>query len=122
MKTNSGLNKYRLRTGAYKSDDSFGNTGAFQIKVYSTGKFLFLNVISTDGESDGWEHVSVSLPTRCPTWEEMNNIKNLFWGEEETVIQFHPPKSEYVNRHQYTLHLWKNRNQEIILPDKILVG
>lgn len=39
-----------------------------------------------------WEHVSVSLAHRCPSWEEMCFVKSLFWKEEETVIQFHPKK------------------------------
>lgn len=55
----------------------------------------------------GWEHVSVSLQNRCPTWDEMCRIKDIFWGEEECVVQFHPPRSEYVNNHPYCLHLWK---------------
>lgn len=69
-----------------------------------------------------WEHVSVSLPSRSPTWEEMCLIKNLFWGEDETVIQYHPPKSEYVNNHQYCLHLWKPIGKTIETPPSILVG
>ena len=27
----------------------------------------------------GWEHVSVSLARRCPTWEEMCMVKDIFW-------------------------------------------
>lgn len=38
----------------------------------------------------GWEHVSVSLSNRCPTWEEMCMVKDIFWGEDECVIQFRP--------------------------------
>jgi hypothetical protein len=38
------------------------------------------------------------------------------------VVQFHPPKSQYVNCHPYCLHLWRNKNQEVILPPSILVG
>lgn len=34
----------------------------------------------------GWEHVSVSLSNRCPTWEEMCMVKDIFWGEDECVI------------------------------------
>jgi hypothetical protein len=74
--------------------------------------------------SDGykWEHVSVSTHDRIPTWEEMCFIKDLFWDAEDTVIQFHPPKSEYVNQHPYTLHLWRPIGAEIPRPDSILVG
>lgn len=63
-------------------------------------------------ELDGggsWEHVSVSIyprVDRLPTWEEMCFVKDLFWGPEETVVQFHPPESQYVSMGQ-VLHLWK---------------
>ena len=58
----------------------------------------------------GWEHVSISLlARRLPTWEEMCYIKDLFWDEEEEVIQLHPKKSEYVN-YVEALHLWRPCN------------
>lgn len=41
--------------------------------------------------------------------------------EEETVVQFHPPESEYVNNHLYCLHLWKPP-YPVILPPSIMVG
>ncbi|WP_456813633.1 MULTISPECIES: DUF7694 domain-containing protein [unclassified Bradyrhizobium] len=44
-----------------------------------------------------WEHVAVSTPRRCPNWEEMCFVKDLFWNEEECVMQLHPPHSQYVN-------------------------
>lgn len=69
----------------------------------------------------GWEHVSVSFYNRCPTWDEMCIAKDLFWYEEERVIQYHPPKSEYVNRHPYTLHLWKPIDSEIPAPPREFV-
>jgi len=70
----------------------------------------------------GWEHVSVSLRRRCPTWDEMCTIKDIFWREDECVIQYHPPKSEYVNNHPFCLHLWKKIGHEFELPPGILVG
>lgn len=59
----------------------------------------------------GWEHVSVSLNNRCPTWEEMCMVKDIFWGEDECVIQFHPPKS--ANQHPSVLpaHVEENRRR-----------
>lgn len=69
-----------------------------------------------------WEHVSVSLKHRCPTWGEMCFIKGVFWDDEEAVVQFHPKKSEYVNYHPYCLHLWKRRGHEWVTPPKIFVG
>jgi hypothetical protein len=49
-------------------------------------------------------------------------VKNLFWGEDVSVMQLHPPKSEYVNNHKYCLHLWRPVNAEIPLPDSMMVG
>ena len=69
----------------------------------------------------GWEHVSVSLRNRCPTWDEMCLVKDIFWQDDECVVQFHPPKSEYVNLHLYCLHLWKKIGEKADLPPKEFV-
>ncbi len=78
-----------------------------------------LMVISSDGF--GWDHVRARAKDRCPTWEEMAHIKSLFWDDEELVVQFHPPKSAYVNADPYTLHLWRQQNGRIELPPKFVV-
>lgn len=95
------------------------------------GHFLFhrggshLFVMSGAGDKDHWpfpgepwDHVSVSLRDRCPTWEEMCWIRSLFFEDEETVIQFHPPKSQYINAHPYCLHLWRPTQTVLPLPPK----
>lgn len=69
-----------------------------------------------------WEHVSVSLPNRCPTWEEMCWVKSLFWDDEEPVMQLHPPRSQWVNNHAYCLHLWRPCDEPIPLPPDLYVG
>ena len=58
-------------------------------------------------EPNGWEHVSVSLPGRAPTWDEMCFIKDIFFDPEDVIVQLHPKKSEYVNLHKHCLHMWK---------------
>jgi hypothetical protein len=108
--------EYRVRTEPLASDDSYGNNGVFEIP-YRSYKF---RVIASDGE--GWEHVSVSLPNRCPNWEEMCYMKDLFWSVTDCVVQFHPPKSEYINNHPNCLHLWKPVGKQIETPPSILVG
>jgi hypothetical protein len=81
----------------------------------------------------GWEHVSVSLKRtrngklhaesgRCPTWDEMCLVKSKFWDDEETVMQLHPPKTEWVSMHPFVLHLWKPVYETIPRPPAILVG
>ena len=58
----------------------------------------------------GWEHVSIELfARRLPTWDEMNLIKDIFWEDEEEVVQIHPKKSHYVNLTE-ALHLWRPVN------------
>lgn len=108
----------RVKEGHLASDESYGNNGCFvlaqDIKIKNT-----LQIIASDGE--GWEHVSVSLPYRSPTWEEMCKVKDLFWDDEDCVIQYHPPKSEYVNNHPFCLHLWRPPDK-VDTPPSILVG
>lgn len=107
------------------SDSSYGNNGFFVIPHHRITDYSY-NVQASDGE--GWEHVSITIDSkkkkveRCPTWEEMCYIKDLFWDEDDCVIQYHPPKSHYVSMHHFCLHLWRPTNQIIPVPDSILVG
>lgn len=109
--------KYRVES-SYKD----GNNGAFYINSPKLRHPMF--AIASDGY--GWEHVSVQMQgrmrlKRCPYWEEMCFIKDLFWDEEDTVVQIHPPKSEYVNIHPYVLHLWRPKDTNLELPDNMMV-
>jgi len=97
-----------------------GNNGFFIIPASLTTKRPELRIQASDGR--GWEHVSVSTATRCPTWEEMCFVKALFWDEEDCVMQLHPPRSTYVNNHPYCLHLWRPIGQAIPTPLPIQVG
>lgn len=110
-------NKYRVRDGVGRSTDAIGNNGALLVKL-KHGQTVF--VIASDGF--GWEHVSVSRHDRCPTWDEMCQVKDMFWGDQDCVIQYHPPRSEYVNLHPNCLHLWRQIGANIPMPDSILVG
>lgn len=112
-------NQYRIREGYMSSDDSYGNNGAF-IVPFKSPHTMLLSVIASDGE--GWEHVSVSLKSRCPTWAEMSYIKDLFWDDEDMVLQYHPPKSAYVNCHPNCLHLWRPIGVTIPCPPSYLIG
>ena len=78
---------------------------------------------SVEGNPDsmGWEHVSVSCENRYPTWQEMCMVKEMFWRDDETVIQYHPRKEAYINHHPYCLHLWKRADVEMLLPPKELI-
>ena len=114
-------NQYRVRKGAFGSDDSIGNAGAFFVPNRSSRLGAVpLKIIASDAQ--GWEHVSVSLPDRCPTWLEMCNVKAMFWDDEDAVMQLHPPRSEWVNNHNFCLHLWRPTEGLIPLPPGWMVG
>ena len=108
--------KYRITTGPFGSSKRDGNNGFFLIK----DRKIDLFVIASDGE--GWEHVSVSIITKTPTWEQMVLVKNLFWSEEDLVIQIHPPKTKYINCHEHCLHLWRPVNEIVPSPPTYLIG
>jgi hypothetical protein len=88
------------------------NYGAFVVLWRRT----MLHVIASAG--GGWDHVSVSLPDRCPTWEEMCRVTELFFHDDETVMQLRPPKSSYVNNHEFCLHLWRPQTAEEIAAER----
>jgi len=79
-----------------------------------------LKVVASSGE--GWDHVSVSLPDRCPTWEEMEQVKRLFFREGETAMQLHVPPTDHISHHPYCLHLWRPQDVEIPRPPGWMVG
>ncbi len=98
-------------------DDDFG---VFMIYGSDSPFGIPLKIIASSGE--GWEHVSVSTPKRCPNWPEMDFVKNLFWEPYECVMQLHVPREDHVNCHPYCLHLWRPIGVEIPRPGSILVG
>lgn len=113
----SAPSKFRVRTGQWGTTDDAGNNGLFMVKLRHNQT---VKVVCSDGY--GWEHVSVSRQDRCPTWDEMSQVKALFWGAEDCVVQFHPPESDYVNNHPYCLHLWRMKGREFERPPSLMVG
>ena len=81
-----------------------------------------LRIVASWGE--GWEHVSVSVidAARCPTWEQMCEVKRWFWKPDECVVQFHPPESLNVSYHHYCLHLWKPSGTNIVTPPRWMIA
>ena len=78
-----------------------------------------MKVIMSDG--GGWDHVSVSMPRRCPTWDEMKWVREMVFAPEECVLQFFPPVSKYINIHQFVLHLWRQQGVVTMLPPSRMV-
>ena len=115
--------KARLRGGKYATAPG-ERVGAFLLR-HPAGAWLWVIMSADPAEWAGlglpppvWEHVSVHVrdERRCPTHEELSWVKDLFWGPEECVVHFYPPKSRHVNRHPTTLHLWKPVGPEMPQP------
>lgn len=114
------LENGRVSGGAWGSTSADAMTGAFIITGPNGAK---LRILSSGADTQfGWEHVSVSLDWRTPRWDEMSFVKDLFWGEDECVVQYHPPRLDHVNHHPFCLHLWKPTSAEIPRPPTHLVG
>lgn len=78
-----------------------------------------IHVVASNG--DGWDHVSVSCEYRCPSWEEMEWVKRLFFEEWETAMQLHVPPAEHININPRVLHLWRPHNALIPRPPAEMV-
>ena len=90
-------------------------------QIYQAGE-PFCSVIWSFG--GGWEHVSIAPYKRShtPTWEEMCRVKDMFFNDDEIVVQYHPAKSDYVNNVSNCLHLWRPIDEKMPAPPTIMVG
>lgn len=120
MKDLNSLNEFRkiekeiFIAGCKLDSELRKGNGIFEVRV--GGKWFRCH--ASDG--GGWEHVSV-VPlsgNNVPTWKEMCVIKDMFFEEDEAVMQLHPKKSDYVNIYPNCLHLWKPTGIELPLPPK----
>jgi hypothetical protein len=111
------LNAHRLDASAVYGHSGNGTCGCFAFPSPVDGQPL--RVIAAVDE--GWDHVSVSRASRCPNWPEMEFIKRKFFADSETAMQLHVPPSDHINRHPYTLHLWRPHDQDIPRPPEHFV-
>jgi hypothetical protein len=70
----------------------------------------------------GWDHVSISSPSKTPDWDLMCHIKEIFFKPEEWAVEYHPAESDYVNNHEHCLHIWHPLDETIPTPPSILIG
>lgn len=119
MRDLDALDKYRVNTGV---DVHWGGPGDKRGGAFVFGSDtadVLLRVIASVDR--GWDHVSVSLEDRTPTWAEMEQIKRLFFKDHETAYQLHVPAKDHINIHPYTLHLWRHRMRVFPHPPKEFV-
>ncbi|MBM4319777.1 MAG: hypothetical protein FJ125_07420 [Deltaproteobacteria bacterium] len=128
LRISKELERFRIqRPAMLEKDEPDETSGFFRLETVERGiagrkKKRMIVAVST---LEGWEHASVSLAHRCPTWEEMCRVKDLLWDPEDAVVQYHPPRSQYVNGMQTCLHMWRPKDGagiQMIVPPKELVG
>lgn len=91
--------------------------GCFKVK---SDHGVELSIIAASGE--GWDHVSVSTPMRCPTWAEMEQVKRLFFKPDEVAMQLHVQPSSHISVHPHCLHIWRPHADAIPLPPSWMVA
>lgn len=121
MRNLNELDKYRVRTKqvalhyGHFGDDT---CGVFAIKSERNGQELF--IIASAGE--GWDHVSVSKHKKTPSWAEMEQVKRLFFLDDEVAFQLHVPPSKHISIHDNCLHIWRPHGVAIPMPPSRMVG
>ncbi len=52
-------------------------------------------------------HVSMSRADRLPDWAEIGLVRSLFFGQDVDAAMIMPRQSDYINLHEFCLHLWE---------------
>ena len=121
MRDLRSLDRYRdvsARVVAHFGSTGDGTCGSFVVP--SPIDRAAMRIVASSGE--GWDHVSVSRANRCPNWPEMEHVKRMFFGDDETAMQLHVPTTDHVNCHPHCLHLWRPFDGNIPRPPAIFVG
>ena len=79
-------------------------------------------MLKAENKDDATKKYSVSHKDKILSWEVMNEVKDMFFLENEVVMQLHPIKDKYINNHKKCLHLWRLINEKIPTPPIWMVG
>lgn len=65
-------------------------------------------LVSLDATTHGdLLHLSVSRARTLPSWKDVSLLKDAFFGENRDAMMMLPTKEDFVNLHEYTLHIWE---------------
>lgn len=107
------LKDTRLESVEQEPFENFLVKGYLRLRSGKQRTFTVVASVDDNSEYGFIEHVSVGLYNenkKTPTWEEMCEVKEIFWKPEEEVHQIHPPESLYVHgvfKKDNILHLWR---------------
>lgn len=94
--------------------DEFGDGARFVRKRDHVMVIIDSGTEHSDGKR--WYHLSVSTPTKVPTFEQLKDAKEAFLGDRY-ACQVFPPKRFYVNQNPNVLHLWSTEDEDWPLPE-----
>ncbi|HEY3021854.1 MAG TPA: hypothetical protein VGJ32_16765 [Solirubrobacteraceae bacterium] len=69
-------------------------------------------MVGTDPDDLRW-HISVSGPSRIPTWEELVDAAHALRPGVVFVVGV-PPRSWWMSVHPHVLHLWETRDDGLV--------
>lgn len=110
----SALERYRI---AHPFGVGDATCGAFSVPSPVAGRLRV--VVSGDA---GWDHVSVSLPNRTPTWAEMEFVKRTFFRPDAVAFQLHVAEANHISLHPHCLHIWRPHDVPVPLPPSWMVA
>jgi hypothetical protein len=110
-------NRWRVRSGKFASDESYGWNGCFIVPV--NGQLWQVTI----ADGGGWRHLSVTNAQRreLPPWPVLSRLKDLFFADNEWVTLYIPAKEDYINDHPYVHHLWSPLDAELPKPPLYMV-
>lgn len=65
-------------------------------------------IVSVDSSPHGpLLHASISHPKRDPNWDEIKELRGVFFSEDMDVMMVLPRPELYVNVHHHCFHIWQ---------------
>lgn len=52
----------------------------------------------------------------------MEEMKEMFFKDDEECFQFHPKMDNYINNNEFSLHIWRRTDSKMEPPPHYLVG
>ena len=110
---------YRVKTGKYASTEAEGNNGMFVIPTNSK-KYIY----ALAKEINGYEILSIHVSDHLkaikgqplvvtPSHDILKQMRDLFWGQEDRVVQIHfplPERANFYNSNVIVLYRPKERS------------
>ena len=118
--TDPTLQSWRRRDLELATYGQSGDDRGGVFAVRPVGRRDMLRMIASNDA--GWDHISVSLTDRCPTWAEMEFVKRRFFKDTEIAYQLHVPPASHISVHPYCLHIWRPHDAVIPVPPEWMIG